>query len=84
MSIDRVLLPGHMPTKTRPSGSDIEFAAVSLRQGVLPKKSEFALKATFFSFSAAIAKDHPPGWLVNGYNASALNRAIAPFFKLWR
>ena len=36
-----------------PSGSDIEFAGVSLRQDVLPKKSEFALKATFFSFSAA-------------------------------
>jgi hypothetical protein len=31
-------------------GSDIEFAAVSHRQDVLPKKSGFALKANFSVF----------------------------------
>jgi len=44
-----------MPTKNCISGSDPAKGGttVSLRQDVLPKKSEFALKATFFSFSAA-------------------------------
>ena len=47
-----VSLTGHRPAKTRLSGSDIEFANVSLRQELFPKKSEFALQGDKMSFSA--------------------------------
>jgi hypothetical protein len=43
---------GHEPAKTRLSGSDIEFAGISLRQELFPKKSEFALQGNEVSFSA--------------------------------
>jgi hypothetical protein len=48
-----VPLTGHQPAKTRLSGSDIEFAGISLRQELLPKKSEFALQGDKMSFSAS-------------------------------
>ena len=47
-----VSLTGHRPAKTRLSGSDIEFADVSLRQELFPKKSEFAHQGDKLSFSA--------------------------------
>ena len=50
-----VSLTGHRPAKTRLSGSDIEFADVSLRQELFPKKSEFALQGGKMSFQ------HPVG-----------------------
>jgi len=43
-----------------PFGSNIEFAAVSLRQDVLPKKSEFAFKATFFQFFRSLFTHFDP------------------------